>query len=110
MRVELQIRTNGMDFWATLEHQLRYKKGIEDLPGYAEISEELLRSAQAVSKRITKCSRLRIRLACFMIFKTGSIYIILRQTKLIVCRYFLAETLETFQFGTSILLLRNNIT
>ena len=29
MRVELQIRTNGMDFWATLEHQLRYKKGIE---------------------------------------------------------------------------------
>ena len=48
MRVELQIRTNGMDFWATLEHQLRYKKGIEDLPGYAEISEELLRSAQAV--------------------------------------------------------------
>ena len=37
-----------MDFWATLEHQLRYKKGIEDLPGYAEISEELLRSAQAV--------------------------------------------------------------
>ena len=22
MRVELQIRTNGMDFWATLEHQL----------------------------------------------------------------------------------------
>ena len=24
MRVELQIRTNGMDFWATLEHQLWY--------------------------------------------------------------------------------------
>ena len=23
MRVELQIRTNGMDFWATLEHQLQ---------------------------------------------------------------------------------------
>ena len=48
MRVELQIRTNGMDFWATLEHQLRYKKGIEDLPGYDEISKELLLSAQAV--------------------------------------------------------------
>ena len=42
MRVELQIRTNGMDFWATLEHQLRYKKGIEEMPGYDEISEELL--------------------------------------------------------------------
>ena len=24
MRVELQIRTNGMDFWATLEHQNWY--------------------------------------------------------------------------------------
>lgn len=24
MRVELQIRTNGMDFWATLEHQFWY--------------------------------------------------------------------------------------
>lgn len=29
MRVELQIRTNGMDFWATLEHQLRYKKELK---------------------------------------------------------------------------------
>ena len=37
MRVELQIRTNGMDFWATLEHQLGYKKGIEEMPGYEEI-------------------------------------------------------------------------
>lgn len=27
MKVEIQIRTNGMDFWATLELQLRYKKG-----------------------------------------------------------------------------------
>ena len=48
MRVELQIRTNGMDFWATLEHQLRYKKGIEEMPGYDEISEELLHSARAI--------------------------------------------------------------
>ena len=48
MRVELQIRTNGMDFWATLEHQLRYKKGIEEMSGYEEISEELLHSARVV--------------------------------------------------------------
>ena len=26
MRVEIQLRTLAMDFWATLEHQLRYKK------------------------------------------------------------------------------------
>lgn len=45
MRAEVQIRTNGMDFWATLEHQLRYKKGIEEMTGYDEISEELTRSA-----------------------------------------------------------------
>lgn len=34
MRAEIQIRTIGMDFWATLEHQLRYKKGIEEMEGY----------------------------------------------------------------------------
>ena len=48
MRAESQIRTNGMDFWATLEHQLRYKKGIEEMDGYDAISDELMRSAQAV--------------------------------------------------------------
>lgn len=48
MRAEIQIRTNGMDFWATLEHQLRYKKGIEEMDGYDAISDELMRSAQAV--------------------------------------------------------------
>lgn len=30
MRVEVQIRTIAMDFWASLEHQLKYKKDIED--------------------------------------------------------------------------------
>lgn len=28
MRVEVQIRTVAMDFWASLEHQMRYKKDI----------------------------------------------------------------------------------
>ncbi len=48
VRAEIQIRTNGMDFWATLEHQLRYKQGIEEMEGYDSISKELLKSAQAV--------------------------------------------------------------
>ena len=48
MRAEIQIRTNGMDFWATLEHQLRYKKGIEEMEGYEQISAELLESAHAM--------------------------------------------------------------
>ena len=65
MRVELQIRTNGMDFWATLEHQLRYKKGIEDLPGYAEISEELLRSAQAVIETDNEKQQIKNKIGMF---------------------------------------------
>ena len=48
MRAEIQIRTNGMDCWATLEHQLRYKKGIEEMEGYDQISAELLESAHAM--------------------------------------------------------------
>ena len=65
MRVELQIRTNGMDFWATLEHQLRYKKGIEDLPGYDEISAELLRSAQAVIETDNEMQRIKNKIGMF---------------------------------------------
>ena len=65
MRVELQIRTNGMDFWATLEHQLRYKKGIKDLPGYAEISEELLRSAQAVIETDNEMQKIKNKIGMF---------------------------------------------
>ena len=30
MRVEVQSRTIAMDFWASLEHQLKYKKDIDD--------------------------------------------------------------------------------
>lgn len=36
VRVEIQIRTLAMDFWANLEHKLRYKKELED-----EIMEEI---------------------------------------------------------------------
>ena len=65
MRVELQIRTNGMDFWATLEHQLRYNKGIEDLTGYDEISEELLRSAQAVIETDNEMQSIKNKIGMF---------------------------------------------
>lgn len=49
MRAEIQIRTNGMDFWATLEHQLRYKKGIEEMEGYEQISDELAKTAHELN-------------------------------------------------------------
>lgn len=48
MRVEIQLRTIAMDFWASLEHQLRYKKDTEfteammqELYNCAEISADL---------------------------------------------------------------------
>jgi putative GTP pyrophosphokinase len=30
MKVEVQLRTIAMDFWASLEHKLRYKKNIPE--------------------------------------------------------------------------------
>jgi len=38
MKVEVQLRTIAMDFWASLEHQLRYKKSIDFT---AEMEKEL---------------------------------------------------------------------
>lgn len=43
MKVEIQLRTIAMDFWASLEHQLRYKKDVEFTE---EMSEELYRCAE----------------------------------------------------------------
>ncbi|GBG96306.1 GTP pyrophosphokinase [Lactococcus termiticola] len=43
--VELQIRTSAMDFWATLEHKVRYKYG-GDMP--VHLSEELQNCAQQI--------------------------------------------------------------
>lgn len=48
MLAEIQIRTIGMDFWATLEHQLRYKQGIEEMGGYDIVSRELYSCAQKI--------------------------------------------------------------
>jgi putative GTP pyrophosphokinase len=48
MRAEIQLRTIAMDFWASLEHQLHYKKegtfddeSMEELKHCAEISADL---------------------------------------------------------------------
>ncbi|MDO4275702.1 MAG: GTP pyrophosphokinase family protein [Eubacteriales bacterium] len=59
MRAEIQIRTIGMDFWATLEHQLRYKQGIEDMEGYENISRELLTCARTVLETDTEMQRIK---------------------------------------------------
>lgn len=46
VRVEIQFRTIAMDFWASLEHQIRYKKEIKDSK---EISDKLLECAEIAS-------------------------------------------------------------
>lgn len=48
MRVEVQFRTIAMDFWASLEHKLKYKKNIEC--NTDEISEELRCCAEEISR------------------------------------------------------------
>jgi len=44
MKVEVQMRTIAMDFWASLEHKLRYKKGLPE-PLLLELSSELTECA-----------------------------------------------------------------
>ena len=48
MRVEIQLRTIAMDFWASLEHKLRYKKDIPEAHA-KEIAQQLFVCAQVVS-------------------------------------------------------------
>jgi putative GTP pyrophosphokinase len=45
VKVEVQIRTIAMDFWASLEHQLRYKADV-DVPD--DIRQRLKNSAQSI--------------------------------------------------------------
>ena len=46
MRVEVQIRTMAMDFWASLDHQMKYKKNLDDS---GEISEDLKACAEIIA-------------------------------------------------------------
>lgn len=49
MRVEVQLRTIAMDFWASLEHKLRYKKDIPQAHAQ-EIARQLEECARVVSQ------------------------------------------------------------
>lgn len=59
MKVEIQLRTIAMDFWATLEHQLCYKKDFlltnqiyNELLECAEISSELDKKMDCLKKEL----------------------------------------------------------
>lgn len=62
MRVEVQIRTIAMDFWASLEHQLRYKK---DVPNSEEIMLELKECAEVISDTDKKMQEIREKIGVF---------------------------------------------
>lgn len=47
MKVEVQIRTIAMDFWASLEHQIKYKK---ELPDQKDIVAKLTRCATQIAE------------------------------------------------------------
>lgn len=59
MNVEIQLRTIAMDFWASLEHKMQYKKDLEDADAIrAELTDcatritELDRAMQSIRNRI----------------------------------------------------------
>ncbi len=56
MKVEIQLRTIAMDSWASLEHQLRYKKQYEFTE---DMAHELLRCAELSSELDSRMDALR---------------------------------------------------
>lgn len=56
MKVEVQIRTIAMDFWASLEHQIKYKR---DIPDEAAICNELKACADVIAETDMKMLNLR---------------------------------------------------
>lgn len=58
IRVEVQIRTIAMDFWASLDHQLKYKKSFED----DKISQELKECAEIIAQTDQRMLAIRKRI------------------------------------------------
>ena len=56
MKVEVQLRTMAMDFWASLDHKLRYKK---DLENQDDIADELKKCADVITETDYRMQQLR---------------------------------------------------
>lgn len=68
MRVEVQIRTIAMDFWASLEHQLRYKKKLDeriDIENPEQVAIDLKDCADVIAETDTKMQNIRERIGVF---------------------------------------------
>lgn len=59
MRVEVQLRTIAMDFWSSLEHQLKYKR---DVPHANDIVSELKSCADVIAKTDAKMQQIKNRI------------------------------------------------
>lgn len=55
MKVEVQFRTIAMDFWASLEHQLRYKSDVE-IPEH--VSDDLKKCADVIAETDQEMQRI----------------------------------------------------
>lgn len=64
MKVEVQLRTIAMDFWASLEHKLRYKKDIPEKEADS-LAKELKECADQSALLDSKMQEIRNRLAQF---------------------------------------------
>lgn len=60
VKVEVQLRTIAMDFWASLEHQMRYKKNIK---GLQEVADELKECADVIAQTDIKMQELNKKIA-----------------------------------------------
>ena len=61
MKVEVQLRTIAMDFWASLEHKIRYKKNIPE-EVQKELADELLYCAKQSADLDLRMQGIRTRL------------------------------------------------
>ncbi|MBU5470460.1 MAG: GTP pyrophosphokinase family protein [Lachnospiraceae bacterium] len=59
MKVEVQFRTIAMDFWASLDHKVEYKKKIQDSE---EIANELRECAKIISEVDTRMENIKNRI------------------------------------------------
>lgn len=62
MFVEIQLRTIAMDFWASLEHKLRYKKDLDPKTA-EELAQELEACAEISAKLDERMLRIRDRIS-----------------------------------------------
>jgi putative GTP pyrophosphokinase len=59
MKVEVQLRTIAMDFWASIDHKMKYKR---DIPNEQSITEELLYVAEMINQLDRRMIQLRDRI------------------------------------------------